>query len=92
MPTSSSAKKRVRQDAEKRTRNRARQSRMRRQVKKARQALEGADATTAEAAISQTARVLDKTARKRVIHPRKAARLKSRLAKKLNGLKQKPAE
>lgn len=84
MPTSSSAKKRVRQNAKSRLRNRAHRTRWRRQLSKARLALAGEDAAAAEAEVTQATRVLDQSATKGVVHRRKAARLKSRLAKRLN--------
>ena len=89
MPTSKSAAKRVRQNEKQRERNRAERTRARRQIKKARQALEGADAGAADAVVAQTTKVLDKVASKGVWHKRKVARLKSRLAKKANALRNK---
>jgi len=60
-------------------------------MKKARTAIGKGAAVEAEAAAAQTSRVLDKTAAKGVFHRRKVARLKSRMAKKVNALKAKAA-
>ena len=88
MPTSNSAKKRMRQNAERQLRNRAYRTQARRQIKKARAALEGDDAAAAESVVAQSARTLDKVATRGVFHKRKVARIKSRLAKKMNALRQ----
>ncbi|MBI4338190.1 MAG: 30S ribosomal protein S20 [Chloroflexi bacterium] len=52
-------------------------------VAKAREALEGSDANRAEV-VKAAVNTVASAARKRAIHPNKAARLKSRLAKRLN--------
>lgn len=77
MPRIKSAKKRMRQSIEARDRNRAQRSQLRTAVKKARTAA-GDQAAGSLAAAEKT---LDRAARKRLIHPNAAARLKSRLAK-----------
>lgn len=77
MPRIKSAKKRMRQSAEARDRNRAQRSQLRTAVKKARSAA-GEQAAGALAIAEKT---LDRAGRKRLIHPNAAARLKSRLAK-----------
>ena len=61
-------------------------------VKKANTAIQAKDTDTAAASVKQAAKVLDTVARKGVIHKNKAARLKSRLAKKLNAIGTTPAE
>lgn len=78
MPNVKSAEKRMRTNKIREQRNKAARSRLRTAIKKARLAAqtEGA-ADTYETAKS----LLDRAARKRLIHPNKAARLKSRLAK-----------
>lgn len=78
MPRIRSAKKRMRQSIAARERNRQQRATLRTAVRKVR-AAETKDAAlearrTAEA-------LLDRAARKRLIHPNAAARLKSRLAK-----------
>lgn len=87
MPHSNSAKKRLRQNEAQRLRNKAYRSRYRGQLKKSAAAIALGEVETAETAVRQTGRVLDKVATKGVIHRRKAARLKSRLARKLNAAK-----
>jgi small subunit ribosomal protein S20 len=72
MPHHKSAKKRLRQSKEHRLRNRGHRTDLRRAVKAAREQSEAVPA-------GQSA--LDVAARRGLIHPNKAARLKSRLAK-----------
>ena len=59
-------------------RNKAARSRLRTAIKKARQT---ATAEGADTALQQATSLLDRAARKRLIHPNKAARLKSQLAR-----------
>ncbi|MDH4044613.1 MAG: 30S ribosomal protein S20 [Gemmatimonadota bacterium] len=78
MPRIRSAKKRMRQSAKARERNRQQRASLRTAIKKARTAPAAEDTTAAaRAAESQ----IDRAARKRLIHPNAAARQKSRLAK-----------
>ena len=72
MPHHKSAKKRLRQSKEHRLRNRGQRTELRRAVGAARKSAEALPA-------GQSA--LDVAARRGIIHPNKAARLKSRLAK-----------
>lgn len=76
MPNVKSAEKRMRTSAIRAERNRAKRSRMRTAVKKVRQA---ADAEQGAAALQEAISLLDRAAAKRLIHPNKAARDKSRL-------------
>ncbi len=78
MPNIKSAKKRVLIANARNARNKAARSELRTAIKKAR--AESADAQTVKAASIK----LDKAAGKGLIHKNKAARLKSRLAKKAN--------
>ena len=78
MPHSSSAKKRMRQGYSARERNREQRSLLRSLVKRVRTAEAG---EPARAALRQAEQMLDRAARKRLIHPNKAARTKSRLSK-----------
>lgn len=79
MPRIKSAKKRMRQTKSRTARNKAQRSQLRGAVKKARTAL----GTPAAAETFATAeQLLDRAARKRLIHPNTAARRKSRLARK----------
>ncbi|MDB4948524.1 MAG: rpsT [Gemmatimonadetes bacterium] len=76
MPNVKSAEKRMRTSAVRAERNRQARSRLRTAIKKVRQA-DSADvgATALQEAIS----LIDRAASKRLIHPNKAARAKSRL-------------
>ncbi|MBL8863877.1 MAG: 30S ribosomal protein S20 [Planctomycetes bacterium] len=72
--------KRNRQNIKARTRNRAQRSTMKTAIRAVRRA-DSAD--TAKAALPEAMKKIDKAAKRRVIHPNAAARLKSRLAKKI---------
>jgi small subunit ribosomal protein S20 len=78
LPNVKSAEKRMRTAAKRAARNKAQRSRLRTAIKKARQAdaAESAATTYVEAKS-----LLDRAARKGLIHPNKAARLKSKLAR-----------
>lgn len=78
VPYSRSAKKRRRQSDTHRQRNRAQHSALRTVLKKVHAAEPGADA---QEAYRQAEQLLDRSARKHLIHPAKAARTKSRLKK-----------
>lgn len=76
MPTTRSAKKRARQSLSHLTQNRTQRSALRTAIRKVRSATSAAEA---RAALHQAERLLDRAARKRLIHPNLAARQKSRL-------------
>lgn len=76
MPNIKSAKKDMRKSRAATVRNRAQRSALRTALKKAR----GADATDAQRA--EAVKLLDRSARKGLIHRNAAARQKSRMAKK----------
>ena len=78
MPNVKSAVKRMRTAAKRAERNKAARSRLRTAVKKAHQAESAEEVSTA---FVDAKSLLDRAARKRLVHPNKAARLKSRLAK-----------
>ncbi|HEU4754475.1 MAG TPA: 30S ribosomal protein S20 [Armatimonadota bacterium] len=78
MPNVKSAEKRMRTNKIREQRNKSARSRLRTAIKKARQAQ---NTENAEAAFGQAKSLLDRAARRRLVHPNKAARLKSRLAK-----------
>jgi len=84
-----SAKKRIRQDAKRRTINRARKSRIKTQIKHFETALSSGDIEAANEQYELVVKKLDKTAATSTMHKKTAARKKSRLAKKLNSLKAK---
>ena len=87
MPTSSSAKKRVRQNARLRSRNNWRKRRIKDQVKSFLKAVHDQDVKTAEVEYRKTCGILDKVATTSTLHRNTAARRKSRLARHLNALK-----
>jgi small subunit ribosomal protein S20 len=92
MPTTKSAKKRLRQSLEKRASNRAAKSAVKTQVRKVRRAVEAGDIATAEAELKLAAKKLDRAGAKRVIHPNAASRTKSRLAHLIVGAKKTAAK
>jgi len=80
---SSSAKKRIRENAKRRLRNRRRKADVKATVRTYEQAVDAEQADAAAAALKQVYRQLDRTAAKGTIHKRTAARKKSRLARRL---------
>ena len=86
-----SAKKRIRQNAKKRSINRARKSQVKTQVRRFEEALSSGDTEAASEQYRLVVSKLDKTAATSTMHKKTAARKKSRLAKKLNSLKAKKA-
>ena len=91
MPTSLSAKKRVRQNAKRRTINRARKSQVKTLTKQFDTAITEGDTAAAGEQLKVVSRKLDKTAASSTMHKKTAARKKSRLARKLNTLNAKSA-
>ena len=83
MPNSPSAKKALRKSQKRRLVNRAQRSALRTDLKKARTAIEEHPAESADE-VKAAMTHLDRSAGRGLIHKNKAARLKSRLAKKLN--------
>jgi len=81
-----SAKKRVRQNAKRRTINRARKSQVKSQIKRFEAALATGGAEKAAVELKATVRKLDKVAATSTMHKKTAARKKSRLTRKLNAL------
>lgn len=82
MPNVKSAEKRMRTNAKRAERNRKARSRLRTALKKVRLA-ETPEA--AAAAFRDATSLLDRAAARRLIHPNKAARTKSRLAARVSG-------
>ncbi|PYV58126.1 MAG: 30S ribosomal protein S20 [Acidobacteria bacterium] len=82
-----SALKRARQTTKRTARNRANASRLRTQLRAFREALAKGDKAGAERIYRETASALDKAIQKGVLHENTAARYKSRLNVRLNGLK-----
>ncbi len=76
MPIIRSAKKKMRQDKKRTEQNRQKETALKGLLKNARR-------TPSVELMNQAASSLDKASKTHLIHPNKAARLKSRLAKKL---------
>jgi small subunit ribosomal protein S20 len=83
MANHKSAIKRNRQTATRTERNRAEKSRMKTVRKKALAAIGSGDKELATKAASEFSSVVDKAAKRNLIHPNKAANLKSKTAKAL---------
>ncbi|MFO8010321.1 MAG: 30S ribosomal protein S20 [Dehalococcoidia bacterium] len=84
MANTSSAKKRVRRNLSRYQRNRAIRSQYKTYVNKARKELKNNDLESAEKAVGEAIRVLDKTVRKGILHRNNAARRKSSLVRALD--------
>ncbi|MBD3306516.1 30S ribosomal protein S20 [candidate division KSB3 bacterium] len=86
MANHKSAIKKMRQDEERRLRNKMYKTRMKTAVKNVEAALNAQDKEAAKQAFRDAVPVIDRVASKGVIHKNKAARKKSRLAKRVNAL------
>lgn len=83
MANTKSAEKRNRQAVKRNEQNRTQRSRMKTAIKKV---TSETDATQAGEALKETAALLDRLASRRIIHPNKANRKKSQLARAVNNL------
>lgn len=79
VPNIQSAKKRLRQSLERRSRNRAAKSQLKTAIKKLRESVTAKNFDEAKEQFNKLCKMLDQTASKRIIHVNKAARTKSRL-------------
>jgi len=86
LANSKSAEKRARQDTERRARNVAQRSKVRTSIKKVVSTIKSGDQGQAAVALKEATPVIDSMARKGIIHPNKAARHKSRLARQVKAL------
>lgn len=84
MPNIKSVVKDVKKSRERRLRNLATKSRIKTFVKKTKLA-QDASADNAAALLHETVSIVDKAAKRGIIHPNAAARRKSRLMKRANG-------
>jgi small subunit ribosomal protein S20 len=91
MPHTPSAAKRLRKSEKRRRRNRAAAKKVKAVRKTVDVAIKAGDAAKTQGEFKTTQAVLDRAASKGYIHPNKAARLKSRLVKKLRASANKPA-
>ena len=87
MAHSKTAKKRIRQNAKRRSRNRRRKEIVKASVRALDEAVGAGDAEKALEQLKDAYKRLDKTAAKGTLHKRAAARKKSRLAKRVNQLR-----
>jgi small subunit ribosomal protein S20 len=87
-----SAKKRIRQTVKRTENNRRYKTAARTHVKRARQLLDSGDLAAAEVAVQTACSVLDKAARKNVLHAGNASRRKGRLMAALAAAKTAAAE
>lgn len=86
MANIASAKKRARQAEGRRQRNMGARSTMRTYIKKVREAIDAGEKDAAQAAYVTATSLVDKAASKGLIHKNKAARIKERLNKAINGI------
>ncbi|MHC4399817.1 MAG: 30S ribosomal protein S20 [Planctomycetota bacterium] len=87
MPNTTSAKKRLRQNAARRDRNRSMKRAVRTQCRKVREAIRDGDVDRAEAEFRLAAKRLDRAGARNIIHRNAAARVKSRLSAKIKAIK-----
>jgi small subunit ribosomal protein S20 len=83
MPHTPSAAKRLRKSEKRRRANRAAAKKLKGARKAVAEAIKGGDAAKTQGEYKTTQAALDRAATKGYIHPNKAARLKSRMVKKL---------
>ncbi len=83
MAHTKSAEKRHRQDEKRRLRNRGRVRAIKKQIKSFEELVKSGSAEDLKKAYNTAAKLLDKSAAKRTIHPNAAARKKSQLARKV---------
>ncbi|HWV35422.1 MAG TPA: 30S ribosomal protein S20 [Thermomicrobiales bacterium] len=86
MANSKSAEKRILVNERRRLRNRPYRSAARTLVKRAEMAINAGDQEAAQTAVVKAVSMLDRAASKNVVHPNNAARRKSRLMAKFNGM------
>ncbi|MBV62719.1 30S ribosomal protein S20 [Abyssibacter profundi] len=86
MANSAQARKRAKQAKVARERNMSQRSMTRTYIKRVVSAIESGDKAAAEAAYTAAVPVIDRMARKGLIHTNKAARHKSRLSKQIQAL------
>jgi small subunit ribosomal protein S20 len=86
MANHKSSIKRARQTVVRTERNRAEKTRMKTLRKKTLSAIASGDKTTAAKASAELSSAVDKAAKKNVIHPNKAANIKSKTAKAIAGI------
>jgi small subunit ribosomal protein S20 len=83
MPHSANAKKRLRQNLRDREQNRATKSVIKTQIRKLLESIRGGDVKGANEQLRTVAKKVDQAAAARVVHPNRAARIKSRLSARI---------
>ena len=83
MPSHKSAKKRMRQDKKRNLSHKSLKSEVRTSIKKLSAEIEGKNLEEAKVSLSKTVSLLDKAAKKEIIHKNAASRKKSQLTKKI---------
>jgi small subunit ribosomal protein S20 len=91
VPNKKAQAKSMRQNKKRNLRNKAAKAILRSQIKKVRTALENKNVEEVKTNFNTAVSVINKTAERGIIHKRKAARLESRLTKKVNELLTPPA-
>ena len=86
MPNHKSAEKRARQTVRRNEINSRNRSRLRSQIKKLRAAIEEGNRSEAQALLTETVSLIDKSIQKGILHGNAAARYKSRLTSSVNGM------
>ncbi len=86
MAHSLSAKKRIRQTAKRRARNRDRKRLVRLELKKFEVVVKGGDKTAVATELKSAQHILDRVSAKGSMHPNTLARRKSKLARRLNAV------
>ncbi len=89
MPNIASARKRHRQNLKRRARNRSVKSELKTEIRKVHESTAAGKMDQAEAEFRVAVTKLDRAAAKRIIHPNRAARLKSRLSANMKAAKKK---
>ena len=88
MPTTKSAKKRLRQNLARRKHNLSIKRAMRSQIRKVRDAIKAADAEAADTEFRLATKKLDQAGARNIIHRNAAARIKSRLSARIKAIKE----
>ena len=91
MPTTISAKKRVRQNVKRRALSNWRKRLVREQIKSCLKAIQANDVSAAEAEFKKACGLLDRVATTSTLHRNTAARRKSRLSTRIKAMKQQSA-
>jgi small subunit ribosomal protein S20 len=86
IPNIASAAKRLRQSEKRRGLNRSKKAEIKRIIKEIRRSIEAGDKSEAVALLPRLAKAADKAAQRNAIHRNRAARIKSRWTKKVQGL------